>query len=52
MDEMTRLIQYHDYLTPRIAEKSGISKFKFYKYVREYGLEPVSRGMYLRIRLG
>lgn len=46
MDEMTRLIQYHDYLTPRIAEKSGISKFKFYKYVREYGLEPVSRGMY------
>ena len=46
MDEMTKLVQNHDYLTPRIAEKSGISKFKFYKYVRENGLEPVSRGVY------
>ena len=46
MNEMTRLVQNHDYLTPRIAGKSGISKFKFYKYVRENGLEPVSRGVY------
>ena len=46
MNEMTRLVQNHDYLTLRIAEKSGISKFKFYKYVRENGLEPVSRGVY------
>ena len=35
MNEMTKLVQNHDYLTPRIAGKSGISKFKFYKYVRE-----------------
>ena len=46
MNEMTRLVQNHDYLTPRIAGKSGISKFKFYKYVRENGLAPVSRGVY------
>ena len=46
MNEMIRLVQNHDYLTLRIAEKSGISKFKFYKYVRENGLEPVSRGVY------
>ena len=46
MDEMTRLVQNYDYITPKIAEESGISKFKFYKYVRENGLETVSRGIY------
>ena len=46
MNKMTELVQGHDYLTPKIAEDSGISKFKFYKYVRENGLEPVSRGVY------
>ena len=46
MNEMTRLVQNHDYLTPRIAGKSGISKFKFYKYVHENRLEPVSCGLY------
>lgn len=46
MNTMTELVHYHDYLTPGIAAKSGISKFKFYKYVRENGLEPVSRGIY------
>lgn len=46
MSKMTELVQNHDYLTPKIAEESGISKFKFYKYVRENGLEPVGRGVY------
>ena len=46
MNEMTRLVQNYDYLTARIAGKSGISKFKFYKYVRENGLEQVGRGVY------
>ena len=46
MSKMTELVQGHDYLTPKIAEDSGISKFKFYKYIRENGLEPVSRGVY------
>ena len=46
MSKMTELVQGHDYITPKIAEESGISKFKFYKYIRENGLEPVSRGIY------
>ena len=46
MSEMRKLVKSHDYITPRIAEKSGISKFKFYKYVHENGLEAVSRGVY------
>lgn len=46
MDKFTRLVQDHPYLTPEIAKKSGISKFQFYKYVRENGLEQVHRGIY------
>lgn len=46
MYEITRLAQNHDFLTPSIAEKSGISKYKFYKYVHENGLEQISRGIY------
>lgn len=46
MSVITKLIQNHEYLTPKIAEKSGISKYKFYKYVRENGLEQVYRGIY------
>lgn len=46
MNEMTQLIQDYDYLTPTIAKKSGISKFKFYKYVHENGLEQVGHGIY------
>ena len=47
MNDMTKLVQDYDYLTPKIAEKSGISKYKFYKYVRENGLEKMSHGLYL-----
>lgn len=46
MNEMARLVQNHDYLTPKIAGQSGVSKYEFYKYVHENGLEPVSRGIY------
>mgnify|MGYP000038915122 FL=1 len=46
MSEMRKLVKSHDYITPRIAEKSGISKFKCDKYVHENGLEAVSRGVY------
>lgn len=46
MDKMSRLVQNHNYITPEIAEKSGISKFKFYKYIRDNGLEQVRRGLY------
>ncbi len=43
---MKKLIQTYDYLTPKIAEESGISKYKFYKYVEDYKLDSVSRGSY------
>lgn len=33
MDEMEILIQENDYITPGIAKKNGISRYKFYKYV-------------------
>ena len=46
MDEMEILIQKNDCITPEIARKNGISKYKFYKYVHENGLEAVSRGIY------
>ena len=51
MDEMEILIQENDYITPGLhhtgnREKNGISRYKFYKYVRENGLEAVSRGIY------
>lgn len=46
MSKMTKLIQNHEYLTPKIAEKNGISKYKFYEYIRENGLEQVYRGIY------
>ena len=46
MNKMTELAQNYDYLTPRIARESGVSKFRFYKYVKNSGLEAVSRGVY------
>lgn len=46
MIKITKLIQNHEYLTPKIAERNGISKYKFYEYVRENGLEQVYRGIY------
>lgn len=46
MNKITKLIQNHEYLTPKIAERNGISKYKFYEYVRENGLEQVYRGIY------
>ncbi len=30
MEDMERMVQECDYLTPRIAVEAGISKFKFY----------------------
>ncbi|HJC75478.1 MAG TPA: abortive phage infection protein [Candidatus Mediterraneibacter faecavium] len=47
MKDMDDLIKMYDYLTPMMAQKSGISKFKFYKYVQEKGLDQVRRGVYV-----
>ncbi len=46
MGDMEKIMQGHDYITPKTAKKSGISKFKFYKFVKENGLETVHRGIY------
>lgn len=35
-----------DYLTPELALRESISKYQFYKYVRENGLEQVGHGLY------
>lgn len=49
---MEILIQKNDCITPEIARKNGISKYKFYKYVHENGLEAVSRGIYSTSSIG
>ena len=46
MNNVNELGKY-DYLTPEIAEKNGISKFKFYKYVKENDMEKVHHGVYV-----
>ena len=46
MNEVAELFQKYDYLSPKIAKESGVSKFKFYQYVKENNLEQVSHGIY------
>ncbi len=46
MDTITELLQKYHYLTPELAKKNGISKFKFYKFIQENGLEQAKRGVY------
>lgn len=37
-----------DYLTPSMAKENGVSKWKFYKYIKDKdGVEKVSHGMYV-----
>lgn len=38
--------QNHDILTMEMARKSGVSKYKFYRFLRENGYEQISHGMY------
>ena len=47
MNDMAELIKEYGYITPEIAAKNGISKYKFYKYVRENELEQVEHGIYI-----
>ena len=46
MSDTTELLGKYDYITPEIAKKYGVSKFKFYKYIRESGLDQVGWGIY------
>ena len=44
---MTDKLNELDYLMPSIAKENGISKWKFYKYIKDNdGVEKVSRGIY------
>lgn len=46
MVDMEIMVQECEYLTPSIAAEAGISKFKFYQYVRNNNLEQVGHGIY------
>lgn len=48
MSKENELFRDCDYLTPEIARKNGISKAKFYKYIRDNELEQVGHGIYTR----
>lgn len=39
MDNINQVLKPYNYLTPELAKKHGISKFKFYKYVSDNDLE-------------
>lgn len=47
MKDMTELIKEYGCITPEIAADNGISKYKFYKYVRENNMEQVEHGIYI-----
>ena len=40
------LAQNDDYLTPEKARRKGVSKYGFYKFIRENELERIARGVY------
>ena len=48
MKDMAELIKEYGYITPEIEEKNGISKYKFYKYVRENDIPCKSYGPHIR----
>lgn len=47
MDKVTTFAQKNDYLMPKTIRKSGVSKFKVYKYIHDNQLEQIRRGIYL-----
>lgn len=46
MNSVNEILKPYDYLTPELAKKHGISKFKFYKYLSDNDFEQVGRGIY------
>ena len=46
MGDVNEKLGKYTCLTPKMAEQNGISKYKFYKYVNESGLEQVAHGVY------
>lgn len=46
MDKVNEVLKPYNYITPKLAERHGISKYTFYHYVHANKLEQVSRGVY------
>lgn len=49
MDENMVFSQNSVFLTPQMARKEDISKYKFYNYVRKNNMEQVARGVYVPV---
>lgn len=52
MMNMNNLAQTHEFLTPQLATKVGLTKFEFYKYVKANEYEQVGHGVYAAKILG
>ena len=48
MSEDLNLLKQYDYLTFKNAKDQGISKYKFYQYVKDNNLEKIDRGVYIQ----
>ena len=46
MDKVRMPSLNDDYLTPEIARRNGVSKYRFYRFVHENELERIGKGMY------
>lgn len=46
MSEIRKLSLNDDYFIPEIARQNGVSKYSFYKFVHENGLERIGKGIY------
>lgn len=46
MNKTKVILKGHDCISSKDAKKNGISKFEFYKYIKENGFEKIRRGFY------
>lgn len=46
MNKTKVILKGHDCISSKDAKKNGISKFEFYKYIKENGSEKIRRGFY------
>ena len=48
MNKVGEILKSYAAITPEIAKEYGISKFQFYKYLRENNYDRVSQGIYVK----
>ncbi len=46
MNKTNVKMQKHDCISSKDAKQNGVSKFEFYKFIKENGLEKIRRGFY------